>query len=88
MNYIGRKHTVAYYGTRVDVSASWSTDIDKLDEETLYAIRRLANWMGNCYVREPSGTGYWAKVTVSYSRKHLEPAMPIQINVTRVEGGA
>ncbi len=88
VNYIGRKHTVAYYGTRVDVSASWSTDIDKLDEETLYAIRRLANWMGNCYVREPSGTGYWAKVTVSYSRKHLEPAMPIQINVTRVEGGA
>ena len=42
--------------------------------------------MGDCYVREPSGTGYWANVQVNWSQTHNEPAIPVSINVTRVEG--
>lgn len=88
VRYIGREHPVAYYGTQKGHSASWSVEIPKTDKETLYAIRRLASWMGDVYVREPSGTGYWANVTVSYSQNHLDTVIPIRFSVTRVAGGA
>ena len=87
IKYIGRDHPVAYYGTQRGESSSWKVDIPKYDKETLFAIRRLAIWPGNVYVREPSGTGYWANITVSFSQKYLETVIPIQFNVTRVAGG-
>lgn len=40
------------------------------------------------YVREPSGTGYWAQIKVSYSQTHAELVIPISFSITRVEGGA
>ena len=88
IKYIGRKHPVGYYGTQVGHTASWKVEIPKSDKETLYAIRRLANWMGDVYVREPSGSGYWANITVSYSQTHLKPIIPVTFNVKRVSGGA
>ena len=88
INYIGREHPVAYYGTQLGVSSSWSTDIDKKDEETLYGIRRLARYMGDVYVREPSGTGYWANIKVSYGQSYNNLTIPVTFDVTRVEGGA
>ena len=87
VEYIGRSHPVSYYGTQIGESSSWSLDIPKSDKETLYAIRRLAKWMGNVYVREPSGSGYWAHLTVSFSQKHLDVVIPVKFNITRVEGG-
>ena len=88
INYIGREHPVSYYGTQNGESAVWNTEIPKDDEETLYGLRCLATWKGDCYVREPSGTGYWANVKVSYSQKHRELTIPITLTITRVEGGA
>ena len=87
VEYIGRKHPVSYYGTQVGETASWSVDIPKSDKETLYALRRLKAWMGDVYVREPSGTGYWANITVSFSQTHRELLIPVSLNITRVEGG-
>jgi hypothetical protein len=87
VEYIGREHPVAYYGTQRGESGSWKVDIPKDDKETLYAIRRLAKWMGNAYVREPSGSGYWANVTVSFGETHNELVIPVTLNVVRVEGG-
>lgn len=87
IEYIGRKHPVSYYGTQLGVSSTWSMEFDKQDEETLYALRRLAIWMGDCYVREPSGSGYWAHVEVSFSQKHCDVTIPVTLDVTRVEGG-
>lgn len=87
VKYIGRSHPVSYYGTQQGVSASWSVMIPKTDVETIYALRRLAIWPGDVYVREPSGTGYWANVTVSFSQKHLDTTIPVKLNVTRVSGG-
>lgn len=87
VKYIGRKHPVSYYGTYQGHTSTWSTAIPKYDKETLHAIRRLAAWMGDVYVREPSGTGYWANITVSYNQTHLETIIPITFNVKRVEGG-
>ena len=88
VKYIGRSHPVTYYGTQRGVSSSWNTVIPADDKETLYGLRRLANWMGDVYVREPSGSGYWANVIVSYSQKHLDVTIPVTFRVTRVEGGA
>ncbi len=87
VKYIGREHPVSYYGTHVGATSTWKTDIEKTDKETLYALRRLANWMGNVYVREPSGSGYWANVTVSFSQTHCELTIPVSLTITRVEGG-
>ena len=42
--------------------------------------------MGDVYVREPSGSGYWASVTVSYDIKHTELTIPVSLTITRVEG--
>lgn len=87
VNYIGRDYPTSYYGTVVNSTATWNTDIPDFDKETLYALRRLQKWKGDCYVREPSGTGYWASITVSFGITHLERAIPVTLNVTRVAGG-
>lgn len=86
ISYIGRSHPVTYYGTQKGHTASWSTTIDKTDNVTLFKLRKLANYMGDVYVREPFGTGYWANVQVNWSQTHNEPSIPVSINVTRVEG--
>lgn len=88
VKYIGRSHPVSYYGTQKGSTSNWSMDIAKDDEETLYSLRRLSNWMGNVYVREPSGSGYWANIKVSFSQKHLDVTIPVKLTITRVEGGA
>ena len=85
--YIGRKQPVSYYGTQLGTTATWNCDVPKHDRETIYALRRLAVWMGDVYVREPSGTGYWARVSVSFSQKHCELVVPVTIDITRVAGG-
>lgn len=87
VKYIGRKHPVGYYGTQLGSSSNWNAVIPKSDTETLYGLRRLQNWMGNVYVREPSGSGYWASIAVSFSQKHCDLTIPVTITVTRVEGG-
>lgn len=87
IEYIGREHPVSYYGTQVGHSAKWNVSIPKSDIETLYMLRRLAAWMGDVYVREPSGSGYWANITVSFSQKHCELVIPVTLSVVRVEGG-
>ena len=87
IEYAGREHPIAYYGTQLGHSSSWSMEIEKRDKETLYALRRLQRWMGDVYVREPSGSGYWANITVSFNQKHCELTIPVTLNVVRVEGG-
>lgn len=87
VSYIGRKNPVSYYGTQIGETSTWNVAIDKKDTETLYAIRRLSKWMGDVYVREPSGSGYWANISVSYSQKHRDLTIPVTFNITRVEGG-
>ena len=87
VNYIGRDRPVSYYGTIKSHISSWNVDIPRSDSETLYAIRRLAEWMGDVYVREPSGTGYWANISVSYTRSYSSLTIPVTLTITRVEGG-
>ena len=87
IEYIGRKHPVSYYGTQLGHTSTWNMAIPKYDTDTLNTLRRLARWTGDVYVREPSGSGYWANVSVSFGQKHLEVTIPITFDITRVEGG-
>lgn len=87
VEYVGRKRPVSYYGTQLGESSSWKVDIPKDDEETLYALRRLAIYTGDVYVREPSGTGYWASIAVSMNINHCQLTIPVALDITRVEGG-
>lgn len=87
VEYTGREEPVSYYGTQIGHTSNWSVVIPRTDIDTLNEIRRLAIYKGDVYVREPSGTGYWANVKVSYSQTHCELSIPIQFSVTRVEGG-
>lgn len=87
VKYVGRKRPVSYYGTQLGEKSTWNMVIPKSDKETLYAIRRLAIWTGDVYVREPSGSGYWANVKVSFNQKHLDTIIPVTLDITRVEGG-
>lgn len=87
VSYAGRSHPVSYYGTQLGVSSNWTAEIVRNDIETLYQLRRLAIYTGNAYVREPSGSGYWAQVNVSFNRSYNNMLIPITLNITRVEGG-
>lgn len=87
VKYAGRKRPVSYYGTHLNEKSSWKATIPKSDKELIYSLRRLASWMGDVYVREPSGTGYWANVTVSFPINHNDVITDVTISVTRVEGG-
>ena len=87
VEYIGREHPISYHGTQLGSKSTWNTDIPAYDKETIYALRRLQNWMGNVYVREPSGSGYWAIVKVTFSIEHCEVVIPVTLDITRVEGG-
>ena len=87
VEYVGRSHPVSYYGTQLGTTASWKVVIPRDDKETLYALRRLAIWMGDVYVREPSGVGYWAQINVSFNQKYDDLTIPITLDISRVEGG-
>lgn len=87
INYIGRERPVSYYGTQLGEAPSWSCEIPKDDLETLYQLRRLAVYKGDVYVREPSGTGFWAQIQVSFNITHCALTIPVTLKVTPVEGG-
>ena len=61
--YIGRKHPVSYYGTQRGHTADYRVDFPKYDTETLMKCRRLMDYAGDAYVREPSGLGFWARIS-------------------------
>ena len=86
INYAGRVYPVSYYGTQRSLTSKWTVQIEKDDKETLNAIRRLAMYGGDSYVREPNGTGYWAALTLSYAINHNNPTITVNFNITRVEG--
>lgn len=87
INYIGRDDPISYYGTQRGIVSTWNAQVVKADADTLYQLRRLQRWMGDVYVREPSGSGYWAQLKVSFSQKHTELTIPVTFNITKVCGG-
>lgn len=87
INYAGRENPVSYYGTQINEGATWNCAIPAEDKDLIYQLRRLSRYQGDCYVREPSGVGYWANIEVSFSKNHLEVIIPVTFTIKRVEGG-
>lgn len=86
-NYLGRSYPVYNYGTMINDTISWSTKIPNEDKELLYGLRKLSKWDNTVYIREGSGLGYWADVTVNISRPHKQLTTDVSIEVKRVDGG-
>lgn len=86
IKYVGRQNPVSYYGTQLGVVSTWKTDVPKTDMDTLSMLRRLSIYMGDCYVREPSGSGYWANVAVAFEQTHDKLVIPVTLTLTKVEG--
>jgi len=87
ISYVGRERPVSYYGTQLGEKPSWSCDIPKDDTDTISKLRKLAAYPGDVYVREPSGTGYWANINISLDIKHKDTIIPVKLSITPVEGG-
>ena len=87
VSYIGRERPVAYYGTQRGEGLTITCEFPKEDESTLSLLRHLMIYRGDVYVREPSGLGYWANVTISYNREYSSLKIPVTVNVKPVEGG-
>lgn len=85
--WAGRKSPVSRYGTQRGHTATWTCSLNRykgLDQ--VNAVRKLATHMGDVYVREPYGSGYWAHVDVgSLGATHGNPEVQVSLNVTRVE---
>ena len=85
-HYQGRRHPVALYGTQVGETGSWSCEIVKYEEdEELIKLRKLAAWMGECWVRDASGLSYPANVDVRINRTWNSQAISVDLEVTRVD---
>ena len=85
VEYIGRRHPVAYYGTQRGATASCTAEFFKDDTETLELLRELAAYSGDCYVRDPSGLGYWAQCNVSLSQGADESMVTASLSFARVD---
>ena len=83
----GRKDPVSRYGTQRGRTATWSCVVSRYEGlDQVNAVRALAAYMGDVYVREPYGSGYWAHVDVSsLGIIHGERAVQVSLNVTKVE---
>ena len=85
VQYIGREAPVGYSGTQRGRTASWTSNIVKRDFDTLNRLRELQSYMGDVYVREPYGGGYWANVDVSFSMSYDTVKVPVTLTITKVE---
>lgn len=85
VEYIGRSHPVAYYGTQRGATSSCTAEFWKDDAESIALLRELAAYRGDCYVREPSGTGYWAQANVSISSDSEGETVTASLSFARVD---
>ena len=86
--YAGRDRPVSYYGTQLGESPNFDCEFPKEDENTLALLRHLKRYMGDVYIREPSGLGYWASIKVSYNRNYSDLTVSVTLDIQPVEGGA
>ena len=87
VDYIGRESPVSYYGSKVGEKGTWKVDIPRDDKETVYMLRKLQQYRGDVYVREPSGVGYWATISVEFPINHMTVISSVTLTVQKVEGG-
>lgn len=65
--YSGRKRPVHYYGEGLVESMRYDLQFERADARTMALVRALMSFPGDVYVREPTGTGFWAHVRCTLS---------------------
>lgn len=83
--YAGRRYPVSYYGTQLGYTARYQTEFPDDDAETLSLARRLLALRDDCFIREPSGTAFWAHAKASLSRSYDRPGWTLTVSATRVD---
>lgn len=85
--YQGRRLGVSYYGSSVTGNASFNANIRRdIDDDTLAALRALAVFPGDCYVRDRTGLGFWATAEIDFNHTFESQKVGISIEFERVEG--
>ncbi|WP_217968650.1 hypothetical protein [Adlercreutzia caecimuris] len=85
VEYIGRKHPVAYHGTQLGHTANWQCTVDKGDAGKVELLREIARLGETVFVREPLGDHYWAHVVPSWSASADSGLISVALAVTRVD---
>lgn len=86
VEYLGRRRPVLYVGSTVRQESSVSCDIVEDADPGVHArVRELLEHGGPCYVRTPSGTGFWASVRGSLSAS-MGGLSRLTLRIKRVEG--
>ena len=83
--YIGREDPVSYYGTQTGYTASYRMAFPRDDAETLSKVRALIRLRDDAYIREPSGTGFWAHVKPTLGRSHDSGLYELSVEAVRVD---
>lgn len=84
VTYAGRANPVAYRGTQRGETGSWSSDLIRdVDADRLDLLREAV--AHDCYVREPSGVGYWASVGLRVEHSYQSEGVTVSLDVTRIE---
>lgn len=80
----GESHPVSHYGTQVNAKGQWRAGFALAAEpEAMRSLRRLQGLLSDCYVREPSGIGYYANVRAGYEVE--SGVVSVSLSVTRVK---
>lgn len=81
--YAGNRYGTLYAGESGDYDCSYGMSLLDIGEgDSVDAMRKLAAWRGACYVRDPSGLGFWARATLRFT--HGWRRKSAQLEVSRV----
>lgn len=86
VEYLGRERPVLYTGDVIRQEATVACDLYEPDDPGVHSrVRALLDHGGPCYVRTPSGTGFWASVRGSLSAS-MRGVSRLTLRLKRVEG--
>lgn len=83
--FAGNRFGTLYTGDSGDHECSYGMALLELgDEDSVAAMRKLATHRGACYVRDPSGLGFWARVRLTFTHTLSFRKKGARIEVSRV----
>lgn len=91
VKFAGNRYGTLYTGESGDYECSYGMALLEVGEgDSVDALRKLEAHRGACYVRDPSGLGFWARVAVRFSHTLSFRKRSARIEVSRVmpPGGA
>lgn len=85
VNYVGRKYPIGYFGDSSNENPSWTFEIPKYEQTVLDELYLLQHYKGEVFIREPSGIGYLAIVSVSFNKSYSEVLVSVTLTANRLD---